>query len=545
MDINLMNNTQQLISYNAEHSTELGEELGIPFTIINMQNAKAILDSLQIYPPNPISIRSTHKYIKFFPTTEEEVDLIETSDSLIYFSEEPLHYERILQGGWYREPNLPNNQLTPIYACVPNDYTIPNGINYTIIEELYIPDEDMDFIGSANPTTLTMDYINYLMYYAHKLIGHPDETHFIPHTGPYFDGPVGPGLTYPLIHGTIKVFDTRLNNNIPLEGVTIKAIRHRGFGSSRIGVTNNLGQYNLSGTQSKGSTNYIIHFKTDRFNIQRPTSFDTRVSLKKQILNQSRTSFSYNISIESSEQHDNMAAQIFRAAYMYYYKDIDGLKRPRNGGTIKILATNGFLGIGGIGGEFNPINRLIQIAQYKDIAFSEYWNSDDYFAFTIHELGHASHQHLCETTTGAVNFASVDTTIIESWSTAIQWHLTSKEYRSRGISNYGSETYTHTPHPLFIIEYGYQWWNPILHSKKYTTLFINLVDDFNEMGVDFNHRGYGSVNDDVTGYTLPDIEQYILPYSNSMLQLANNLQTNRPSSVTWTQLNTLISFYEF
>jgi hypothetical protein len=52
------------------------------------------------------------------------------------------------------------------------------------------------------------------------------------------------------------------------------------------------------------------------------------------------------------------------------------------------------------------------------------------------------------------------------------------EYRGRGIANYGTETYliTGISYPL---NGAYQYW-PINSPKEYSSVFIDLVDDFNQ-----------------------------------------------------------------
>lgn len=532
-----MSQGQHTVPYIAHEPTVLGEQLGIPFTVANMQNAKVIMDSLQITPPNPINVRTTHKYIKFFPVTVDDVTALENSDSSIYFSEEPFEYERVVQGGWYREPGLSNDQLTPLYASVPVDYVVPNGINHTVIEELYLPDEDMILIGGTNPSMATMDYINDLMYHAHDLVEHPDKFHFLPNTGPYFEDGLGPIYTTP--HGTIRVYDTRLEANIPLEGVRIKAVKHGGYGSVRNGITNELGRYYLDGYQSHGSTNYTIIFETPKFAIHR-SGVSAWVDLigtsaRKQVLDQSRHSFSYNISTGESEHYDNMIAHMFRASYRYYNGDIDGLKRPyRPAPNIqRLVAVNGTESWAGINYIVFPV---LKVARYE--AASSFYDSDEYYGITIHELAHTAH---VLTMNNPINFGDVSLQIIESWAVACQWHITNLEYRSRGITDYGNEEYfvdgLRRPHV-----YAYQYWNTTSHSTDYTSLFINLFDDFNELGESFGWRT-GVVNDQVSGYNLGTIQSVFLKHCYSHSSLSTQLKANKPAGVTNAQIDLLLSFY--
>ena len=73
-----------------------------------------------------------------------------------------------------------------------------------------------------------------------------------------------------------------------------------------------------------------------------------------------------------------------------------------------------------------------------------------------------------------------------------------------------------------------------LDFNKSIFLFINLVDDFNDM------TGFtGSPNDQVTGYTLANF----LRESFGLSTLSAQLKTHRPAGVTEAQIDLLLSFY--
>ncbi len=98
----------------------------------------------------------------------------------------------------------------------------------------------------------------------------------------------------------------------------------------------------------------------------------------------------------------------------------------------------------------------------------------------------------------------------------------------------------------FPIHHGYQYWNSA-KSDIYTSLFINLVDDFNENGVDLDVRInwvlLGSVNDPVSGYNLATIQANYLRNIYGASSLQSQLNNNRPTGVTTAQLNMLLSYY--
>lgn len=126
-------------------STILGEELPNPYTIENMT---AAYDALMAEPKNEgnrslnaVRIRSTHKYIKFKPTTEDQLEVLLTSDLNVY--DHPLNRQELIVGKFYRDPEVPDDQPTFQYATVPNGTTLPEGIEYEILQEMYIPEEDL------------------------------------------------------------------------------------------------------------------------------------------------------------------------------------------------------------------------------------------------------------------------------------------------------------------------------------------------------------------------------------------------------------------
>ncbi|MFT4062691.1 MAG: hypothetical protein QM642_10085 [Edaphocola sp.] len=131
--------------------------------------------------------------------------------------------------------------------------------------------------------------------------------------------------------------------------------------------------------------------------------------------------------------------------------------------------------------------------------------------------------------------------IAESWALGVQWSVTNMEYRERGIANYGNWDYTATglrrPH-----DRAYQWWR-LSTSDEYTSLFINLVDDFNELGINFGPRPDGLVDDRVSGYALSNIQSNYLQHVYGLSSLATKLKANKPANVTDAQIDLLLSFY--
>ena len=234
--------------------------------------------------------------------------------------------------------------------------------------------------------------------------------------------------------------------------------------------------------------------------------------------------------------YDRFCSHIFRGAFRYHNKQIGGLMRPfRPSGNLSLIqAKDAAKNWQGINWTLFPV---IRIARFNGINNTE-WQSDEIFSTTCHELAHTS--HVITMNAGIIQFGQVSNPIVESWPAAIEWYLTGLEYKSRGILNYGESTFNPTTPPGFPNQFGYQNWTKTMNniSADYTNLFINLVDNFND-GTGFS----GSPNDQVTGYTLANIESGFLKHVYGLSNLSTILKANKPVGVTDAQIDLLLSSY--
>ncbi len=144
---------------------------------------------------------------------------------------------------------------------------------------------------------------------------------------------------------------------------------------------------------------------------------------------------------------------------------------------------------------------------------------------------------------GPIQYLQVSNQIVESWAVALSWFVSQIEYNDRGIGDYGLESYSPNNPPRRPCQYAYQYWNLSI-DKTYTSLFINIVDDFNERNQNFPTRGTGEVDDNVTGYFFADIEKNILKHSYGITSLRNKLIEYLPSGVSVSDLDLLLSHYQ-
>ncbi len=123
---------------NTDGMMVLGKQLENPYSIENMTLAMQELYSTR----SAVELKPTHLYVRFLPTTEEEMYVLR-SDSTLDLYTYPLDYEVEKPGDYYHDPTLPKDAITWQYVVVKPDYEFPN-IKYEILSELFILDEDKD-----------------------------------------------------------------------------------------------------------------------------------------------------------------------------------------------------------------------------------------------------------------------------------------------------------------------------------------------------------------------------------------------------------------
>lgn len=116
----------------------LGEKLEDPYAIQNITKALA-----KLYPTKAgrEDLTPTDLYVRFLPTTDDEV---ETLTSLgVHLTDHPLDYRIVVEGDWYHDPSIDDEDITWQYAVVPHDFVFPEGIAHELLDECYIAENDM------------------------------------------------------------------------------------------------------------------------------------------------------------------------------------------------------------------------------------------------------------------------------------------------------------------------------------------------------------------------------------------------------------------
>jgi hypothetical protein len=299
------------------------------------------------------------------------------------------------------------------------------------------------------------------------------------------------------------------------------------------GFTDDLGDYYLSGSVT-GTADYAIKFKRDGFTIKRNRFMNAYISRVNQ-----PDHWNYGI----AGDRDRMHAHMFRGAFRYYYGDVAGLPRPGKptiniGGSVDIEVNQGIVSNNGHSvfcwGNYQGVNMAaiptIRVARYSDNDNTVEYGSDEIFSTTIHEITHTSHYNTLGRS--LAKYMQTDLTIRESFAVGVEWLLTGMEYRERGIiaasapdyADYGAWDYDPVNPPGFPNWYAYQYWGSN-DDGSYTSLFINLIDDFNELNQNFPFEDPGTVDDRVSGYDLGDIQRQVLPHVRNMNQFETWLLT--------------------
>ena len=127
---------------NAEDQMILGSQLANPYTVSNMQLAYNLLYT------TPGIITANFLYVKFRPTNTDQLSVLE-DDNDIELQDHPMDYEVIQDGDYYQDPTVNVEQIPWLYSVVPVGFVPPTGIQYQIISNLHIPNNNLDVESMA------------------------------------------------------------------------------------------------------------------------------------------------------------------------------------------------------------------------------------------------------------------------------------------------------------------------------------------------------------------------------------------------------------
>jgi len=115
----------------------LGEQLDNPYTVTNVKTA---LDAL--YPGTKASstINATDLYVRFLPRTEDDLEQLRSLG--LSLLDHPMDYSVVKDGDYYHDPDIDRDCITWQYGVVPVGFEFPDGIEYELLDECYLAEND-------------------------------------------------------------------------------------------------------------------------------------------------------------------------------------------------------------------------------------------------------------------------------------------------------------------------------------------------------------------------------------------------------------------
>jgi hypothetical protein len=484
----------------------LGEKIIDPYHFEIMQKAYDIVKSKGEFLPID-KLTPTHIYMRFLPKNEDQWQILKTDTNLILY-DFPLHYEIVEHGLYYHDPELPEDAITWQYSVIPVNYEYPTSIPHEILYKAYIPDLDIEDeklrIFNENLTDE-----------AYKLAGVTDE-----------DGNDGEKAKMQKASkwnpsGTITVYDDVLKRQIPLQQAEVHA--RYGVHIERV-LTNDNGYFSTSSFRYK--VNYSIKWKRGKYDIRNG-------GLLQAWYNGPKQKSAWNLNIQKGGK-SIMYATMHRAAYKAFYGDNLNIYRPTLSMRKTKLCYIDKYGTGVFWGNMG-LGILPDIKIWGKNASGNYRTTEIIFGTTTHELGHQSHYQYM----GNIQYWQTSKLIYESWAQAVEWALTNDEYKKLWLK-YGGDAGRNYNHNVGTGGEGGQRWTKSMSNWEYSPIFIDLIDDYNQQ---IRENDTDFPNDNVTGYTLKDINFTILRNSYGLSSLYNTVQNNRISGVSYDAVEQLFALY--
>lgn len=463
-------------------------------------------------------IKTSHLYVKFKPSNEEEEGLLK-ADSTMYLFDYRLDVE--YKSSFLDNRTVKGDSIPNYYTAIPINKVLPN-VPYEVLEELYIPEQDDYFMDTVEIEKYLItdkinnktDLFNHLIFNAFVQTNNEDEVLEPESTLSqrwFFGKRWRP-------KGSITIYDDELKQ-IPLEGA--KILMRQWFTISS-GITNSNG-YFQTGTV-RGHARYIIQWERADWSIR--SGWIGQAELRgPNLKNQDWNHYIDNANGAGNPQQ--YYGTIHRAAHYYFYKDIGGLRRPPHRaffrGQIKFAA---YLESSGTSynavhtTSFQSINPLLN-QPWPTITMRRYnLNSSVILGTTFHELAHSTHaRHR-----GLLRFTQSESRMRETYAQTIEWYLTTKMYHEI------------RPDLGFVFDDNYQDWSPQFSATNptyltYTSLMVDLIDNFNQR----TEYGNQYVIDNVSGFTINQVENEVMQtrkFSELKTNLINNFDNPTEGNLT-------------
>lgn len=482
-----------------ENQTVLGDVIEIPYSIDNLLKAYESLPPSTKSEINPQDIKPTHYYVRFYPKSLSELDILKNIKPYIFLSETPLDREVKVGGSSYHDPSIPEDLPTYQYTVVPVDRwnslceSIP--VESEILLKAFIPDYDEEYsTKSENDYKIPTEAYSMLLEKAYAMTGNS-------YSSPKTKG----GMWYP--SGRIRAYDDALCTMVPVPGVRVRATH---LLKVKEVLTNQSGYFVLPSFENNVS--YKIVWESD--------IWDIRDGLTGQAtFDGPKTSSSWYPEIAATHEKNVRYAATQRALYRYYYDDIDGIDRPHFSSKLKVCQRTAFSSSPSVFTDDKTMGWHIETWIYNSSGILR--NINDMFYYVSHELGHASHY-----ANNNGDYNTYSKSIKESWAVFAGLLVYNKEYGFFHSNCYAM--------------YEYNW--PTGGSDRhYSPIFLDLYDDENQ-SLCYPERGLP--NDTVTGYSAQTLNSLLNNRSYTLNDLKVRVKACMPIGVTENQVDSLFLTYE-
>ena len=150
---------ETIVNDTSQYAVILGAILTNPYSLTNMTTAYNY-----IYSDNISLVRTSHYYVRFKPISFNDLIVLDSLDVELY--DYPLNRQVIQDGDYWPEAyyGLASDKYTWLYSVVEQTFSFPSGIQYEILEPLFIPDKNEVLEDEAMYITGNMECNDSLNY---------------------------------------------------------------------------------------------------------------------------------------------------------------------------------------------------------------------------------------------------------------------------------------------------------------------------------------------------------------------------------------------
>ena len=530
-----------------------------PYTLVNFQKAYESLatkKSVRTLTSSQMSeftdvkrLEPTHYALRIFPQNKEEQWIIESMDDVkvayIPFDYVPLTQEEVKKlprqttsaVNTFAEKSpytvtydytvvtdgAPTGsqtfQLPILYTVWPVDKPLPEGMDYQMDYEVFLPPRDTDeTVSVTSRNSLSKEAMQVLESEAITLALGGQATGFL----------LDPILTMMPVYGVVRTYDDVLGQTVPLANLKVRSQ----VGSSiQDTYSNSSGNFTAYARMSPSSyisvpLTFIYQDPAGKWEITTENSETTPYSVSVQVgffrINSSSSDGYFgDCTLPKGERQAN---EIHRAVNYFYNNQIYFPKSSRPE-PLTIMAHSNFNGA--YNGYFSPPSFISIYNNSVGIFYSA-------IGTTLHEIGHAEHYQ-----NNPNSFNETHNFLRESYASYVGWFLEQGYYKSLGWIHPGGNpgiSLSNARQGWTKNTNGYSGWS---HYGWYSPLFVDLTDDYNQSTVD-STLPYDEIKN-----VPPSVIWSIISTNTNWVQCRSKLQSYIGTYYTATEFNQWIADFDY